>query len=536
MARDVVFGPRHLGLPECFLGLVPAWGGTQLLPRLVGPETAVQVIVRNPMQQNRMLGGRTAVELGIADRLLDPAELVDGSIAFALELAARGLERPEPDWSTVGAILARARADLDEAVHGAAPAPYRALELIEGAARWSLEEGYRREEEAVADLLTGPQAQASLYAFQLVERRAKRAAERTDADPRPVRKVGIIGAGLMATQIATLVLRRLQVPVAMRDVGMEIVERALAEIRSDLDSAAARGRLSDDRARFLASIVSGSTSYEGFADCDLVVEAVVEELDVKRRILSEVEAVVLPHTLLATNTSSLSVTAMAHDLAHPERLVGLHFFNPVAVLPLVEVVRTPFTDATALATAFRVATDLGKRPVLVRDAPAFVCNRLLARMMRVVLDAVEHGTPVADADAAILRLGLPVAPSVLLRMVGPRVASQVLGTLHAAYPDRFSLSPTLANYASGRDEAVVVEQAPWSQEEVLARALEAMADEARHVIEEGVVESAEDVDTCMILGAGFPFFLGGITKHLDQTGVSQRVVARPLAELTPGSA
>jgi len=335
----------------------------------------------------------------------------------------------------------------------------------------------------------------------------------------------------MATQLATLFLRRLQVPVVLRDVEQEIVDRALAQIRAELEGAAARGRLSDDRARFLGSIVSGSTSYDGFAGCDLVLEAVFEELDVKRRVFSEAEAVVSPQALLATNTSSLSVTAMAEVLEHPERLVGLHFFNPVAVLPLVELVRTPHTDDVSLATAFQTAADLGKRPVLVRDAPAFVVNRVLTRLMRAVLDAVEHGTPVEEADAAIMRLGLPMAPSVLLQMVGPRVANHVLETLNAAYPDRFPLSPTLANYAHGRDEVVIVERRPRSQEEILQGALEAIADEVRHLLEEGVVASAKDVDTCMLLGAGFPFFLGGITKHLDQTGVSQRVLGRPLAEL-----
>ncbi|MER3451374.1 MAG: hypothetical protein C4300_04290 [Thermus sp.] len=194
-------------------------------------------------------------------------------------------------------------------------------------------------------------------------------------------------------------------------------------------------------------------------------------------------------------------------------------------MPLVEIVRTPLADDVSLATAFQVATDLGKRPVLVRDAPAFVVNRVLARLMRVVLDAIE------EADRAILGLGLPMAPSVLLQMVGPRVAAHVLETLHRAYPDRFPLSPTLANYAQGRDEAAIVEERPWSQEEVRGRALEAIADEVRHLLEEAVVGSAKDVDTCLLLGAGFPFFLGGITKHLDQTGVSHRVVGRPLSEL-----
>jgi 3-hydroxyacyl-CoA dehydrogenase len=231
-----------------------------------------------------------------------------------------------------------------------------------------------------------------------------------------------------------------------------------------------------------------------------------------------VEAVVSPECVLATNTSSLSVTEMASRLEHPERVVGLHFFNPVAVLPLVEIIRTPETDDVALATAWEVAKKLRKRPVLVKDAPAFVVNRLLTRMTTVLMDALEQGNTVEETDEAILRLGMPMAPSVLLQMVGPRVANHVLETLHEAYPDRFPLSQTLANYADGRDEIAVRGDNRRSVEEIQDAALDAIADEVRHMLDEGVVESTKDIDTALLLGAGWPFFLGGITKYLEQTG------------------
>jgi 3-hydroxyacyl-CoA dehydrogenase/enoyl-CoA hydratase/carnithine racemase len=525
-ARTVSTAVRHIGFPEVFLGLIPGWGGTQLGARLLGPEAAVTVIVSNPLRQNSLLDGRAAHELGLADRLLDPVELVDESIAFALELARTGpIERPDPDWSSLEETVARARAQVDDAVHGAAPAPYRALELIQGAAVWTVEQGYRAEEEAIADLLPGPQAQASIYAFDLVERRAKREPGRPGSDPRPVRKVGIVGAGLMATQLATLVLRRLEVPVVLRDVKQGIVDRALETIGEELAGAAARGRLTEDKARFLSSIVTGWTAYEPFADCDLVLEAVVEELSVKQEVFGRLRDVVRPGCVLATNTSSLSVADMGADL-------GLHFFNPVALMPLIELVRTPSTSDEALATGYDVAAGLRKRAVLVADAPAFVVNRVLTRLTTVVLDSLERGNSVEEVDEAILRLGLPMAPSVLLAMVGPRVANHVLHTLHAAYPERFPLSPTLDNFADGRDEIVVREQAPRSAEEILDAALDAVADECHRLLEEGVVGSAKDVDTCLLLGAGWPFFLGGITKHLDQTGRSERLFGRPLAEVS----
>jgi 3-hydroxyacyl-CoA dehydrogenase len=422
-------------------------------------------------------------------------------------------------------VIRKARGRLDGQVHGAAPAPYKALELIEGAlSGWSLEEGYRAEEEAVGELLPGRQAQASLYAFDLVDRRAKRPPGRPDADPRPIKKVGIVGAGLMAAQLAALFLRRLEVPVAMRDISDDALATARENIESELQEQVAKGRYDEGKARFLASLVSTSTGYEHFAGCDLVLEAVFEEPTLKKQVFAELRDHVKPECILATNTSSLSVTEMGAD-------VGIHFFNPVAVLPLVELVRTPDTDDVTLATAWAFAERLRKRPVLVSDAPAFVVNRVLTRLMAVVLDALEHGNSADEADEAILRLGLPMAPSVLLQMVGPRVANHVLETLHEAYPDRFPLSRTLANYAEGKDEVALAEHEPRTQDEILETALEAIADEIRHLLEEGVVAEAKDVDTALLLGAGWPFWLGGITKYLDQTGISEKMFGRPLAEV-----
>jgi 3-hydroxyacyl-CoA dehydrogenase/enoyl-CoA hydratase/carnithine racemase len=534
--RTISTAVRHFGCPEVFLGLFPAWGGTQLLPKLAGVDGAIKVIVTNPLRQNRMLTGADAHELGLADALLEPAEFLDDSLAQLLSHLRDGA-RP---LDTAGAdeAIAKARRGLDDSLHGATRAPYVALDLIQGAASgWSLEEGYAAEEEAIAELLPSRQAQASLYAFDLVERRAKRNVGRPDAEGRPIGKVGIVGAGLMATQLATLFLRRLEVPIAIRDLEQQIVDRALSGINAELESQVQKGRYDEGKARFLASLVSGGTGYEHFGDCDFVLEAVFEDMGVKQQVFADLEAVVTPECVLATNTSSLSVTEMGADLRHPERVAGLHFFNPVAVLPLVEIIRTPETDDATLATVWDVAAMLRKRPVVARDAPAFVVNRVLTRMTTVLMDALEHGNTVEETDEAILRLGLPMAPSVLLQMVGPRVANHVLETLHEAYPDRFPLSETLANYAEGKDEIVVRGDARRTVEEIQQAALEAIADEVRHLLDEGVVGDAKDVDTALLLGAGWPFFLGGITKYLDQTGVSERVTGGLLAEArTPAPA
>src|SRR4051812_8133017 len=435
-ARTIASSVRHFALPECFLGIIPGWGGTQLVPRLVDAKTAIRFVVQNPLRQNRMLDGRAAYDARFADALFEPVEFLDESLAFARSLA---VERPERDLAELAEAVERARAQLDDTIHGATPAPYVALDLIAGAATWTIEEGYAREEDAIAELLPGRQAKASLYAYDLIERRARRRVGVPAVEPRPVRRVGIVGAGLMARQLAALFLRRLELPLVLRDVKQEILDEALEFVRDELGEG--------DRERFLAGLVTTTTGWDEFAGCDLVLEAVFEELAVKKDVFAELERVVSPDCLLATNTSSLPLAEMAADLEHPARVVGLHFFNPVALLPLVELVRAPETDDASLATAAAVAEKLRKRPVLVRDAPAFVVNRVLTRMTTVLMDAIEHGTPVEETDAAIMRLGLPMAPSVLLQMVGPRVANHVLGTLHDAWPDRFPLSATLQAYA-----------------------------------------------------------------------------------------
>ena len=283
-------------------------------------------------------------------------------------------------------------------------------------------------------------------------------------------KVGIVGAGLMATQLATLFLKLLEVPVVVRDLEQSRVDAALESIRGEVKP-------------FLGTIVDGGTGWEQFEGCDLVLEAVFEELDVKREVFAAVRKVA-PDAILATNTSSLSVEEMGAD-------VGLHFFNPVAVMPLVEIARTSRTTDEQLATAWDVVKKLRKRGVLVADAPGFVVNRLLTRMTTVLM-----GATMEDADEAILSIGMPMAPSVLREMVGPAVAQHVLETMHGAWPDRFPLEPP-----SGSDQRTV--------EEIRDEGLEAVADEVQHLLAERVVDDPADVDACLILGAGWPLFLGG---------------------------
>ena len=445
--RTVSKAAAGIALPECFLGMFPAWGGAFLLPNLIGADRAVQVIIENSLSQNKMLNGAQAYELGIADALFDGADFLERSLDWAGQIVSGTLsvDRPEIDrgepWD---AALARGRAFADSKVSGASPGPYRALQLMAGAKTADRAAAYTAEDEGVADLIMGPELRASLYAFELVRKRARRPAGAPDpALARPISKIGVVGAGLMASQLALLFLRRAKVPVVISDLDQERVDRGLGYVNAEIDKLLAKKRTSPDSANRMRALISGTTDLVDYSDCDFVIEAVFEEIAIKKQIFADLEKHVSQSCVLATNTSSLSVAEMAADLVHPERLVGFHFFNPVAVMPLVEVVRTPSTDDDTVATALSLAKITKKNAVLVEDATGFVVNRILLRMLAEIFAAVDEGTPIPVADAAMKPLGLPMPPYVMLQLVGPAVALHVGESLRASFGERFPVSPGL---------------------------------------------------------------------------------------------
>jgi 3-hydroxyacyl-CoA dehydrogenase/enoyl-CoA hydratase/carnithine racemase len=547
--RTLVSNAAAIAFPEVFLGLFPGWGGTQLLPNLIGADAAVTVIIENALNQNKMLKPAQAAALGIFDVVFDSADYLEQSLAWLAKVVNGEItvSRPEVDRGEAwDAALARGRAFVEAKTHGASPGATKALELLELARKNDLDAGYAAETDGLAELLMTDELRAGLYSFNLVQKRARKPAGAPDKSlARPVTKVGIVGAGLMASQLALLFVRQLKVPVVLTDVDQARVDKGVGYVHGEIDKLQGKKRLSPDAANRLKALVSGSLDKAAFADADFVIEAVFEELSVKQQVFAEVEEHVSAECVLATNTSSLSITEMASKLSHPERVVGFHFFNPVAVLPLLEIVRGEQTDDATLATAFSVGKQLKKSSVLVKDAPAFVVNRLLTRFLGEVIRAVDEGTPFEVADKALDPLGLPMSPLILLQLVGPAVALHVAETMHHAFPDRFGVSENMKRFVAAGKTAVYTWDAtgkpqvdpevaalwqpgtsPLTAAELRDRAEGALAEEIRLMLDEGVVAEAQDIDLCLILGAGWPFWLGGITPYLDRAGVSERVTGK----------
>jgi 3-hydroxyacyl-CoA dehydrogenase/enoyl-CoA hydratase/carnithine racemase len=549
--RTIDRSAAAFALPEVFLGLIPGWGGTYILPNLIGIENALKVIVENPLKQNRMLKPNDVFDLGIADAIFDSATFLEESIAWADKVLNGEITVKRPNvpgkverlvkWD---AAIGIARKMLESRIGTVPKSPYAALDLLKAAKSGTKEEGFAREDDVLGELISGDQFQASIYAFNLVQKRAKRPAGAPDRKlAKKVTKVGVIGAGYMASQFALLFVRRLRVPVVITDLDQAHVDKGVAYIHDEIGTLQQKGRISPDEANRLRALVTGTTDKSLFADADWVIEAVFEELSVKQDVFEEIEQYISDDAVLATNTSSLSVEQIGAKLKHPERLVGFHFFTPVAVMPLIEVVNTPNTDEATLSTAMVTAAALKKNAVITADTPGFVVNRVLAKVLGEAMHAVDDGTPFETVDEGFAPLGLPMPPSALLDLVGLTVGAHVLDTHHAAFPDRFYRSENLHRLAEhgtllekdskgkikGVDKtaATIISggKNPWTKEQILQRLEDGLADEIhRMLVDDHVVAAPEDIDLCMILGAGFPFQMGGITPYLDRVGASERVV------------
>jgi len=547
----------RIGLPEALLGIIPGFGGTTRLPRLVGLSTGLDLILTG-----RVLDARRAERAGLVARAVPAAWLLEHAHRRLAELAAGGRSgirrrdrwraRDLRSWLTDGTpfgrglAFSRARAMVRARTGGRHPASAAALSVLHHGFAQPVEVSLRLEAEWVSDLVVDPVCKNLVRIFQLTERAKKEPVGGADVEPAPVERFHLVGAGVMGAGVAELVSRH-GIEVRLRDTDPAALARALRVVHARIAERGARGGAGRHEDEAQRARLFPTTELAGLRRADFALEAVVEDLDVKRRVFAELEVRMRPDAVLATNTSSLSVDELASGLERPERLVGLHFFNPVHRMPLVEVVRGTKTSDAALATAVALARLLGKTPVVVRDAPGFAVNRVLMPYLREALHLLEEGFAVADVDAAMRGFGMPMGPLEVLDEVGLDVAAKVAAILAAAFPARLAPAPQLEalvkagrlgrksgagfyRHRAGRRTpdpqalrliGVTRERRVQGLEMLAERMTLAMVNEAAHVLAEGVVADAGVLDLAMVYGIGFPPFRGGPLRHADSLGLAK---------------
>jgi 3-hydroxyacyl-CoA dehydrogenase/enoyl-CoA hydratase/3-hydroxybutyryl-CoA epimerase len=537
-----------IGLPEVQLGILPAWGGTTRLPRLVGLQASLDM-----MLTGRAVSAAKARRIGLVDAVY-PRELFRERVeAFLRDRVEAGpvrtgarrkffrrvLEDTAPGRRV---ILRAARKQVMSRTQGHYPAPLTILSVVRRSLGRSVEAALRIEAAAAGELLSSGVSKNLVHVFHLREG-AKKLPEDVEGQAADVARLGVLGAGVMGGGIAQLAAYH-GVDVRMKDIRHDAVAAGLREASARFREAVERRKLDWREADQRLELISGGLSYHGFASADLVIEAVVERMDVKRSVLQELEAEVGQDCVLATNTSSLSVDEMAAVLNRPERFCGMHFFNPVHRMPLVEVVRGEATGDDAVATVHAFSRSLGKVPVVVRDGPGFLVNRILGPYLNEAGWLLTDGAAGPDVDRAAKSFGMPMGPLRLVDEVGIDIAGHAGATLYEAFGERMAPSPGLQaigesgrlgrkgdlgfyKYEGGKEQsfddgvyaalapAVPASRVAMNDRVIRARLVLAMVNEAARVLEDGIARSAGDVDLAMIMGTGFPPFRGGLLRYAD---------------------
>ena len=561
LACDTIVLAEHsssrIGLPETRLGILPGWGGCQRLPRRVGVPSALAAILTG-----KLYAPREALRMGLVDRLCAPENLLRVASDIALGRTrdprrARGVASWLVDRNplALAVISASARRNLRAQTKGRYPAPERALELVVRAPLTSLASGLEREARALGVLATGGTCKSLVSLFRGSEAAKKLARLDDGSEARAIERVGVIGGGVMGGAIAGLVAERVGA-VRLCDLSRDALDAALAAHLARVEKARRRRIVEPHEARLAADRLETSTSISGLARADLVLEAVAEKLEVKRAVFAQVAAQARPDTILATNTSSLSVTALAAGLPHPERVVGMHFFNPVQAMPLVEIVRGAHTSPDTVARTARLALALGKTPVVVADVAGFLVNRVLGPYLDEAVRLFEQGIAAERIEQAALAFGLPMGPLELLDEVGLDIAAHAAASLHAAYGERMRSSPLAGElvaaghkgkksgagfftYApdprSGRARKGALNPAAAARvrasgltltDDVLRdRLVLALVAEAARCLDERVVASEAELDLATVFGMGFPPFEGGALRYVRSRG-AHRVIER----------
>jgi 3-hydroxyacyl-CoA dehydrogenase/enoyl-CoA hydratase/3-hydroxybutyryl-CoA epimerase len=557
----------RIGLPEVRLGILPGWGGSTRLPRLIGVAESLDLILTG-----KTVAGRKALKLGLVDALLPDARFLDLVRDFAGARAGK-TRRAEDEKAGGGfdfkellleknplgrkVVFDQARKKTLEQTRGHYPAPPRAIEVVRIGIEDGRRAGFDAEARALADLAISRTSKNLVHVFKLTEAAKRDSGNGAGAGaPRPVLRTAVLGAGVMGGGIAQLIAQEANLPVRMKDVRADALASGMAHAAGLFERQVKRHRLEAPEARRKMALLSPSLDYTGLGGVDLVIEAVVEKLEIKQDVFAELARHVRADTVLASNTSSLSVAKIGAKTPHPERVVGMHFFNPVHKMPLVEVIAAPGSDPAAVATVFAFTRRLGKTPVLVKDAPGFLVNRLLMFYSVESLWLLDEGYRIEDLDRAMTDWGMPVGPMALTDEVGIDVATKVAHILHEAFNSRLPVPGWLDRLTgSGRlgtkngkglyryeererkdpDPAVygllglrgnIQHPDPGA---IADRMVLPMVNEAARCLEEGIVQSAGELDLALIFGTGFPPFRGGLCHWADQEGLHQ--IATLLARL-----
>ena len=559
----------QIGLPEIKLGILPGWGGTTRLPRVVGLAAALDVILAG-----KVIDSRRAKKIGLVDEVVPAPILLDVARAFArAKFGTKKRANAAPDGGPLrvapakavdrllegvgkSVVFKKARASVMKETQGNYPAPLEALAAIEKGFGRPLKDALELEVEAIGRLVGTPAMRSLVNLFFRMEEVKKETGVAAGVAPRKVTRVGVLGAGAMGGGIAQLAADK-GWPVRMKDIRHEALALGYAQAAKIWQDKLKKRRMTRTEFASKMSLLAGGLGWEGFDGCDVTVEAVLEKLAVKQAVLKEWEAVAAPGAIFASNTSTLPISEIAKAASRPERVVGMHFFNPVHKMPLVEVIFGEKTAPEVTATIFDLAKRMGKTPVVVKDAPGFLVNRILSPYLGEAVRLLLEGVTMEAIDKGMRKFGMPVGPIELLDDVGIDVAAKGAETLSAAWPERMPIDPAFGKLVtSGRlgrktkkgfyrydgDKRVGPDpraysdlgvaspgSASLSQEALEARLIYPMVNEAAYCLSEGIVPGPDKLDLAMIFGIGFPPFRGGPCAFADSRGAS--AVADALSRL-----
>ena len=542
----------RLGLPEVQLGLLPGSGGTQRLPRLIGASQALNLILTG-----KALRAKQALKMGLVDEAVPHAILLDAAVKLALK--GKRERRPLPlrerllNGPAGRAVLFRLAARQSDAkTHGNYPATRRILEAVRTGLEQGIRAGHEAEALAFGELTMTPQS-AALRQLFFASTALKKEYE---AESAPLQRIGVLGGGLMGGGIAAVTAAKAGLPVRIKDIRVEGINHAMKYSWDLLSKKVKRRQLTAAGRQRQMALITGSTDYRGFAQRDLVIEAVFEDLSLKQQMVAEVEQHCAPHTIFASNTSSLPIAQIAARAQRPENIIGLHYFSPVDKMPLVEVIPHQGTSASTIATTVALAKRQGKTAIVVADRPGFYVNRILAPYINEAMRCLLEGEPIETIDDALVRFGFPVGPVQLLDEVGIDVGTKILPILEQEYGERFAAPAAFAavlnddrkgrkngrgfyRYDGGSkkrqpDKSLysllhIQPQHRLDGALIAQRCVMMMLNEAARCLDEGIVRSPRDGDIGAVFGIGFPPFLGGPYRYMDRLGAAN--VVNTLANL-----